>query len=108
MRLPKLLEIPGIAHGLMSEHGLDIEEAHFTTISLPHNLKFRGGKFRSDFGLLNHQHRHHWDFCDMVLVYLAFVGSHGINEVGAQLQWIAPTSTYLMAGTEILQGSYDK
>ncbi len=82
MRLPKLLEIPGIAHGLMSEHGLDIEEAHFTTISLPHNLKFRGGKFRSDFGLLNHQHRHHWDFCDMVLVYLAFVGSHGINEVG--------------------------
>jgi hypothetical protein len=29
---------------------------------------------------------------------------HGINETGLQLQWVAPTDTYLMIGAEILQG----
>ncbi len=99
-------ELKGIFH--LSEHGLDIEEAYFATTSLPYNLKFRGGKFRSDFGLLNHQHRHNWDFSDMALIYLAFVGSHGINEIGAQLQWVIPTSTYLMVGAEILQGENEQ
>lgn len=40
----------------------------------------------------------------MPLVYEAFLGNHGIQEIGAQLQWIAPTSHYLMFGIEALQG----
>jgi len=40
----------------------------------------------------------------MPLVYEAFLGSHGINELGMQLQWTAPTPFYLMAGVEVLQG----
>jgi hypothetical protein len=44
----------------------------------------------------------------MALVYEAFLGSHGINEIGAQLQWIAPTPIYLMLGAEVLQGSNEQ
>ncbi|MEN8147782.1 MAG: hypothetical protein ABFR02_09210, partial [Campylobacterota bacterium] len=61
-----------------SEHGVEIEEAYFTTSALPAGLRLRGGKLLSEFGRLNSQHHHYWDFGDMPLVYEAFLGSHGI------------------------------
>jgi len=88
-----------------SEHGVEIEEAYFTTTALPLGLRARGGKLLSNFGRLNAQHHHFWDFGDMPLVYEAFLGSHGINELGAQLQWTAPMDHYLMIGVEVLQGN---
>jgi hypothetical protein len=90
-----------------SEGGVEIEEAYVTSRNLPYNLRARGGKFLSEFGRLNNQHHHAWSFSDMPLVYEAFLGNHGINEIGAQLQWIAPTSNYLMFGIEALQGKND-
>lgn len=87
-----------------SEGGVEIEEAYFTSRDLPYNFRARGGKFLSEFGRLNNQHHHAWSFSDMPLVYEAFLGNHGINEIGAQLQWVAPTSHYLMFGIEALQG----
>lgn len=87
-----------------TEEGVEIEEAYITRSNLPYNLRVRGGKFLSEFGRLNHQHHHEWNFSDMPLVYEAFLGIHGINEIGAQLQWTAPTSHYLMFGFEALQG----
>ena len=88
-----------------SEHGVEVEEGYFTTSMLPAGLRFRGGKLLSNFGRLNAQHHHFWDFGDMPLVYEAFLGNHGINELGVQLQWTAPTPFYLMAGVEVLQGN---
>jgi hypothetical protein len=44
----------------------------------------------------------------MPLVYESFLGLHAINEIGAQLQWTAPTSTYLMFGAEVLQGENEQ
>jgi hypothetical protein len=88
-----------------SEHGVEIEEAYFTTTSLPEGLRLRGGKMLSEFGRINSQHAHFWDFGDMPLVYEAFLGNHGINELGAQLQWVAPMEHYLMIGAEALQGT---
>lgn len=87
-----------------SQHGVEIEEAYFTSTALGNGLRARGGKLLSNFGYLNAQHHHYWDFGDMPLVYEAFLGTHGINELGAQLQWTAPTPFYLMAGFEVLQG----
>jgi hypothetical protein len=84
--------------------GVEIEEAYLTSRNLPYNLRLRGGKFLSDFGRQNNQHHHAWSFSEMPLVYEAFLGNHGIQEIGAQLQWIAPTSNYLMFGIEALQG----
>lgn len=93
----------GVFH--FSEEGVDIEEAYFTTTALPAGIRFRGGKMLSAFGRINQQHHHFWDFGDQPLVYQAFLGNHGLNELGAQFQWTAPTETYLMVGLEVLQGN---
>ena len=91
-----------------SEHGVEIEEAYFTTTALGNGARLKAGKFNSNFGYLNEQHQHSWNFGDMPLVYEAFLGMHGINEKGIQLQWTAPTSTYLMIGAEVLQGENEQ
>jgi len=88
-----------------SPEGVAIEEAYFTTTALGNGFRLRGGKLLSEFGRQNSQHHHFWDFGNMGLVNEAFLGSHGINEAGAQLQWVAPTETYLMVGVELLQGT---
>ena len=91
-----------------SGEGVEVEEAYFTTTALGNGLRFRGGKLLSNFGYINAQHHHYWDFGDMPLVYESFLGTHGINELGAQLQWTAPTDFYLMAGLEVLQGENEQ
>lgn len=96
------IEAEALLH--FSETGVDIEEAYFTAHDLPYRLALKGGKFLSDFGYLNNQHHHEWNFSDMPLVYEAFLGNHAIDEIGVQLQWRVPTDTYLMAGVEALQG----
>lgn len=96
------LDADGVFH--FSEEGVEVEEAYVTSRNLPYNFRARGGKFLSDFGRLNNQHHHVWNFSDMPLVYEAFLGNHGINEIGAQLQWVAPLPHYLMIGVEALQG----
>lgn len=101
-----LFNMDGVFH--FSEGGVEVEEAYFTTTALGSGLRFRGGKIMSNFGYLNAQHHHYWDFGDMPLVYEAFLGMHGINELGAQIQWTAPTPFYLMAGFEVLQGENEQ
>ena len=87
-----------------SQSGVEIEEAYITTTSLPLNLRLRAGKMLSNFGRINSQHHHYWDFGDMPLVHQAFLGNHGLNEKGIQLHYNAPTPFYLMAGVEVMQG----
>ncbi|MCK9473305.1 hypothetical protein [Sulfurimonas sp.] len=96
----------GVFH--FSENGVEIEELFFTSNALGYGTRIKGGKFNSNFGYLNEQHHHTWDFADMPLVYEAFLGMHGINENGAQIQWTAPTPFYLMAGFEVLQGENEQ
>ncbi|MCW8894582.1 hypothetical protein [Sulfurimonas sp.] len=96
----------GIFH--FSEHGVEIEELFFTSTALGYGTRVKGGKFNSNFGYLNEQHHHAWDFADMPLVYESFLGMHGLNEKGLQLQWTAPTKNYLMLGAEVLQGENEQ
>ncbi len=96
----------GVFH--FSEDGVEIEELYFTSNALGNGTKVKGGKFNSNFGYLNEQHHHAWSFSDMPLVYESFLGMHGLNETGLQLQWVAPTSTYIMLGGEILQGDNEQ
>lgn len=83
---------------------VDLEEAYFTTTSLPGGLQIKGGRFLSDVGYINSQHPHEWDFVDRPLVSEHLFGNHGIQETGVQLNWLLPTRTYLKAGVEVLQG----
>ncbi|BBG66414.1 zinc-regulated TonB-dependent outer membrane receptor [Hydrogenimonas sp.] len=83
----------------------EIGEAYVTTRSLPYSLRIKAGKFKSDFGRINAKHHHSWHFDTQPLVYKAMLGPDGISDPGIQLQWVAPTDTYIMAGIEALQGS---
>ncbi|MBC7473169.1 MAG: hypothetical protein H7263_02670 [Candidatus Sericytochromatia bacterium] len=87
-----------------STSGVAIEEAFINSRSLPFNFQLKAGKFRSSFGRLNSQHEHSWDFTDAPLVYSAFFGGEQLNEKGVQINWLAPTDTYLLLGVEGLQG----
>ena len=92
----------------LSPQGFEIEEAFVTSTALGYGTRAKAGKFLSNFGYLNEKHHHAWDFNDMPLVYEGFLGLHGINEVGMQVQWTAPTNTYLMFGAEAFQGTNEQ
>ena len=89
----------------IAKDGLEIGELYATTRSLPYGLRLKGGKFKSEFGRLNMKHQHAWEFSNVPLVFEAMFGQEGLNDEGLQLQWVAPTDFYLMAGAELMQGS---
>jgi hypothetical protein len=66
--------------------------------------KVKGGKFLSDFGYINRQHPHQWDFVDQNLPYLNLLGFHGIQDTGLQLTWLPDLPFYTLIGAEALQG----
>ena len=53
---------------------------------------------------MNEQHEHYWDFANRPLIATALFGEDGLNEIGAQLTWVAPTDFYLVLGGEVLNG----
>ena len=89
----------------IAKDGLEIGELYATTRSLPYGLRLKGGKFNSEFGRINSKHQHAWAFSNIPLVFEAFFGQESLNDEGLQLQWVAPTDFYLMAGVEAMQGS---
>ena len=94
----------GSAIAAVSEDEAELETAEMETTCLPGGLKLRGGKFFSDFGYINAQHSHQWDFTDQPLIYQLTLGAHGLNDKGLQLSWLAPTPFYLLAGVEAFEG----
>ena len=89
----------------MSSEDFEVDEAYVTTRDLPNGFKLKAGKFKSAFGRYNEKHQHAWDFSEQTLVYNAFFGAEGIGDAGFQMQWVAPTDTYLMFGVEAMQGT---
>ncbi|QBG48835.1 zinc-regulated TonB-dependent outer membrane receptor [Verrucomicrobia bacterium S94] len=88
----------------ISEEGAEMEEAWAETTGLPWGLQAKAGKFFSNFGYINAQHSHQWDFTDQPLIYELTLGSHGLNDKGVQVSWLAPTPFYLLFGAEVFQG----
>jgi hypothetical protein len=81
----------------------EIEEAWIETTRLPGGWQLRGGRFASQIGALNAQHRHADDFTERPLLYRAFLGSDW-NDDGLRINWTAPTPFYLMLGAEAFAG----
>ena len=86
---------------------IDLEEAFFQTRALPYGLRVKGGKFLSDFGYINRQHPHQWDFVDQNLPYLNLLGDHGLQDTGVQLTWLPELPVYTLLGFEALQGDQE-
>jgi hypothetical protein len=86
---------------------VNLEEAYFQTRALPYGLRVKGGKFLSDFGYINRQHPHAWDFVDQNLPYLNLLGFHGLQDTGLQLTWLPDLPFYALIGGEALQGNQE-
>lgn len=80
---------------------VEIEEAYLTTTSLPGNLQIKGGQYFTEFGRLNRQHPHEWDFVDQPLVNNRMFGGDGLRAPGARASWLAPTPFFLELQTGV-------
>jgi len=76
------------------ETEIEIEELFATTSSLPANLQVRVGHFFTEFGRLNTQHPHSWDFVDQPLSHGRMFGSDNLRSSGARVSWLMPTPFY--------------
>ena len=97
------IDLTAVFH--LTDSDFEIEELYVNSRGLPYGLGLKVGKFFSNFGRLNTQHHHVWNFADQPLINNALLGEHGLNEKGLALNWIAPTPFYLDFGVEILKGS---
>ncbi|MGZ8852769.1 MAG: PspA/IM30 family protein, partial [Thermoanaerobaculia bacterium] len=73
---------------------VELEEVYATTTSLPKGLQVKAGQFFTEFGRLNPQHPHSWDFVDQPLVNGRFFGPDGLRSAGVRVSWLTPTSFY--------------
>ena len=85
----------------------DLEELWLQTRNLPYGLRLKGGRFLSDFGYVNRQHPHEWDFVDQNLPYLNLLGPHGLQDKGVQLSWQPELPFHLRLGAELAQGQQE-
>ncbi|MAF09289.1 hypothetical protein CMK11_02465 [Candidatus Poribacteria bacterium] len=90
----------------LATHGVsetELEEAFVTTVGLPSNLALKAGKFLGSFGKHNPLHTHRYPFIERPMAHETLFGEEGLNEVGAEVSWLAPTDWY----TEIVAGVYN-
>jgi len=90
-----------------NETNVELEEVYLTTSALPWNLQAKAGQFFSEFGRLNQQHPHAWDFVDQPLVIGRMFGPEGLRNPGARMSWLVPTPFYseLFVAMQNSQGS---
>ena len=73
---------------------VELEEAFFTTRSLPWGLQLKGGQYFTEFGRQNQQHPHTWAFVDQPVVLSRFFGGDGLRSQGVRASWLMPTDWY--------------
>jgi len=69
---------------------VELEEAYAKTTSLPYGLQVKAGQYFTDFGRLNPQHPHQWEFVDQPVVNGRMFGDDGMRGPGAQVSWLVP------------------
>ena len=87
----------GEAHILTSvnpstgETALELEEAFLTSSALPYGLQLEAGHFLTEFGQINPQHPHAWDWIDQPVVNSRMFGGDGMRQAGFRASWLPPT-----------------
>ena len=76
------------------ETTVELEEAYAFTTSLPWDLQVKAGQQFVDFGRINLQHPHQWDFVDQPLIINRMFGPEGLRSAGAKVGWLVPTPFY--------------
>jgi len=75
---------------LTGESHVELEEAFFTTQKLPYGLQLKGGHFFTEFGRINPQHPHQWDWQDQPVINTRLFGPDGMRAPGFRLSWLTP------------------
>lgn len=83
------------ANIVLSQFGLEVEEAYATSLGLPAQLQLRAGQFLTPFGRQNPTHPHTWSFMDQPLVLGKFFGSEGSRGLGLEGSWLTPLPWYV-------------
>jgi hypothetical protein len=73
---------------------VELEEAFFTTQRLPYQLQLKGGQFFTEFGRINPQHPHQWDWQDQPIINTRLFGPDGMRGPGFRLSWLTPLPWY--------------
>lgn len=73
-----------------SLENLEVEEGYLVTTSLPGNLQFKAGTFRSQVGRNNGQHLHVQNFTRRPLMTALLFGADGLRGPGAQASVLLP------------------
>ena len=64
------------------ESTFELEEAFLATTGLPLGLRLEVGYFLTEFGIVNPQHPHIWDWLDMPVVNSRMFGGDGMRQAG--------------------------
>lgn len=77
------------------ESRFELEEAFATSRMLPFGLHEQGlqvevGHFFTEFGRINPQHPHQWDWMDLPVINARLFGEDGMRAPGARVGWLLP------------------
>ena len=86
--------LTGESYVIASEDGLELEEAFFTTTSLPYDLQLEGGFFLSEFGIINPTHPHSWNWIDQPVVNTRLFSGDGQRAAGFRASKLLPVDWY--------------
>jgi hypothetical protein len=80
---------------LTGESVVELEEAFATTQALPAGLQVKAGHYFTEFGRINAQHPHAWDWQDQPVIATRLFGGDGLRAPGARVSWLTPLPWYL-------------
>ena len=83
--------ILSLVNSVSGEAAFEVEEAFLTTTGLPLGLQLEVGYFLTEFGIINPQHPHVWDWLDMPVVNNRMFGSDGMRQAGFRASWLLNT-----------------
>jgi hypothetical protein len=91
---------------LTGETEVELEEAFFTTLSLPYTLQLKGGFYLTEFGLINPTHPHAWEWLDQPIINTRIFGADGMRQAGLRLKGLLPLPWFseLYAGVQNADG----
>ena len=73
------------------EATFELEEAFLATTGLPLGLQLEVGYFLTEFGIINPQHPHVWDWLDMPITNTRMFGGDGMRQAGFRASWLLNT-----------------
>ena len=73
------------------EATFELEEAFLATTGLPLGLQVEVGYFLTEFGIINPQHPHVWDWLDMPIANTRMFGGDGMRQAGFRASWLLNT-----------------